>query len=68
MIKCEAAEECYPICDFCKYYNFNGNETGAYTGNGYCSKLRMNTDPADSCNDFHCFKAEAPGGEGGLLL
>lgn len=25
---------CIPVCDFCKHYNFNGNELGCYTRDG----------------------------------
>ena len=45
------------ICDFCKFYNFNGDENGAYTGNGWCRKLKVHKDPEEGykCEEFVCF-------------
>ena len=51
-------DECDPeasCCDFCKNYNFNGDEDGCYTGNGICILKNENKDPGDFiCDDFHC--------------
>ena len=47
-------EECFPICDFCRFYNFNGDKDGAYTGNGYCVKHEIRKEPDDCCKDFIC--------------
>lgn len=44
-------------CDFCRYYDFNGNEKGYYMGNGHCQKHDKRSDPGDVCDDFYC-KAE----------
>lgn len=46
------------ICDFCIHYNFNGDEEGSYTGDGYCKLLDIYTDPHDGfdCEHFHCFR------------
>lgn len=44
-------------CDFCKFYDFNGNEDGAYTGEGYCNKYAERKDPEDVCSEFHCERA-----------
>lgn len=58
MIKCsEDGYDCFPICDFCKYYNFNADDKGRYTGDGYCTKHSKPQDPSDDCNDFHCSEA-----------
>ncbi len=44
-------------CDFCKFYDFNGNSDGAYTGEGYCNKCIEPKDPENVCSKFHCKKA-----------
>ena len=37
MNKCSDLEdECIDACDFCKYYNFNADGEGRYTGEGWC--------------------------------
>lgn len=51
-ILCNA--ECYPICDFCTFYDFNGDEEGAYKGDGYCRRHGRAQDPNGACDDFHC--------------
>jgi len=53
MKKCHS-DYCIPTCDFCIYYNFNGNEEGHYTGNGWCSFLREPKEPYDMCENFYC--------------
>lgn len=45
------------ICDFCTWYDFNGDEEGMYTGNGYCRFHLEYRDPTDACGDFHCRNA-----------
>ena len=58
------------VCDFCKYYAFNGEDwldangelwKGAiYVDKGKCEHpehLRA-AEPHDGCNDFHCSMAE----------
>jgi len=47
-------EEVGPVCDFCIYYNFNANKNGAYTGHGYCKKLKIHREPYEGCNEFVC--------------
>ena len=47
--KCE-----YNACDFCIYYDFNGDSDGCYTGNGYCRKLKKLSEPFDFCKYFIC--------------
>lgn len=53
----------YPICDFCKHYNFNGEDIldengeikakGAiYTENGFCTFHSQKKHPADGCKDL----------------
>ena len=51
--------ECYPICDFCKHYNFNGEETGSkhdpvYVDKGCCKLHFMREDPGGGCEYFYC--------------
>jgi len=42
-------------CDFCKYFHFNGDSEGAYTGKGFCSFHNKPADPGDFiCDDFYC--------------
>ena len=43
-------------CDHCAYYNFNGNDQGQYTGNGYCRLHKRTEDPGSGCQDYFCFK------------
>jgi hypothetical protein len=43
-------------CDHCAYYNFNGNDQGQYTGNGYCRLHKRTEDPGSECQDYFCFK------------
>lgn len=47
---------CYPICDHCAHYQFNGDQAGAYTGDGQCEHPRhpRPRDPADGCDDYEC--------------
>lgn len=47
---------CDPICDFCRFYNFNGNENGAYVGEGRCDHPDhpRASEPGDGCEDFDC--------------
>lgn len=52
MKKC--SEHCTPACDFCRLYNFNGDETGAYLGEGYCVFYERPQEPGDYCDDFVC--------------
>lgn len=49
-------EGCIDACDFCMHYNFNGDEDGAYTGDGECNLHKEQADPGDTCEDFHCSK------------
>ena len=46
------------ICDFCKFYDFNGDEDGAYTGEGWCNKFGKQKDPEEgwNCDKFICFR------------
>lgn len=42
------------VCDFCKYYRFNANKKGQYTGNGFCIFLNEKKEPFDGCDNFYC--------------
>ena len=44
----------YAVCDFCRYYDFNGTKDGKYTGNGWCRFHKRQEDPGSGCDDFHC--------------
>jgi len=50
-------------CDHCAYYNFNGNDQGQYTGNGYCRLHKRTEDPGSECQDYFCFKLSKKEGE-----
>lgn len=47
-------EECCECCDFCRLFNFNGDENGVYVGRGYCVKFEIKSDPGDVCGTFIC--------------
>lgn len=51
--KCEPRALC---CDFCAYYQFNGDEQGRYTGEGWCRLHKREEDPASLCDDYFCFE------------
>jgi len=48
------SDECYPICDFCKHYDFNPGSRGEYVNKGYCRFHKKNQDPLGECDDFEC--------------
>jgi hypothetical protein len=48
---CSLDEGC---CDFCKFFDFNGDEDGCYTDDGWCRKHSRKTDPGDLCADYRC--------------
>jgi hypothetical protein len=47
---------CAPVCDTCIHYAFNGDATGAYTGDGRCEHPEhpRQSDPENACADFSC--------------
>lgn len=47
---------CFIICDFCAHYDFNGDPSGAYTGDGWCRFHKKDQDPCGGCSDFFCFE------------
>lgn len=51
-------EEQGTICDFCEFYDFNGDENGAYTGDGWCNKFNIQKEPFEgyNCEEFVCFR------------
>jgi hypothetical protein len=51
--ECDSRALC---CDFCAYYQFNGDEQGRYTGDGWCRLHKREEDPASLCDDFFCFQ------------
>jgi len=54
MLHC--SEGCYTICDFCLFYDFNGDDNDVYIGKGVCwhPKHPERKSPSDGCNDFIC--------------
>lgn len=55
MILCSNCE--HPICDFCKHYDFNADDDGRYTGDGWCRFHSIKCEPYHECSDFHCIDA-----------
>ena len=59
MIKCN---NCVPIpcCDFCAYYDFNGDEDGVYIDKGWCNKFTKSSLPeyGQECNEFICNQSQ----------
>ncbi len=47
-------KEVGPICDFCRFYNFNSDKYGIYIGKGYCVRLENRKEPEDGCKYFIC--------------
>src|SRR5680860_241586 len=49
-------ETCPPGCRPCRFYAFNGDETGAYVGDGRCEHPDhpKRCEPGDGCEDFEC--------------
>jgi hypothetical protein len=45
---------CDPACDFCEHYDFNGDEDGVYTGDGWCRLHKRPEDPDSYCEDYLC--------------
>lgn len=43
-----------PICDFCRFYNFNSDIYGAYINKGYCVLQDKRMEPEDGCKWFIC--------------
>lgn len=57
---CPDCDPRFSCCDFCKHYQFNGDEKGRYLDNGMCSIKHERRDPGDNiCQEFVCFKLEA---------
>lgn len=58
---CTKCDDAGDICDFCKHYDFNGNEKGQYTGDGICTLHQKQMEPYEGCDDFYCYKVETNG-------
>ncbi len=50
---CEPRALC---CDHCAHYQFNGDEQGRYTGDGFCQLHKREEDPGSLCDDYFCFE------------
>lgn len=48
------SKHCIAVCDYCRLYNYNGDEKGVYWGTGYCVWHEKAKQPYDTCNDFIC--------------
>lgn len=44
------------LCDHCRYFDFNGDQDGAYTDEGRCEHPDhpRPSEPFDRCDDFQC--------------
>jgi len=51
---CPTCDPRATCCDFCKFFEFNGDAQGRYTGDGYCTLHKRDADPAEECDDFYC--------------
>ena len=52
-MKC--CKDCEIICcDFCRFYEFNGDADGNWIGKGYCTWNDEFRDPGSSCEDYIC--------------
>jgi hypothetical protein len=49
------SNDCFSICDFCSFYNFNADKNGVYTGRGWCRLLHKRREPESGCKRFHCY-------------
>ena len=54
--KCDGPD--FVCCDFCRHYDFNADEQGRYTGNGWCRLHQQQKDPGSMCDDYHCSEAD----------
>ena len=60
MILCPKCERRWPtVCDFCKHYQYNGEDVGGkhgpvYVDKGCCGLHFLRSDPEDGCKYFHC--------------
>lgn len=63
MKKCD--KNCPAICDFCKHYQYNGEDlldengkvvakNAVYVGLGFCTDKCQLKEPFESCKNFHC--------------
>ena len=68
-VHCPTCDEGPDICDFCMYYNFNGEwyangsdgfHGPVYVEEGYCRLTGCYSDPMDNCDNFHCNMARTP--------
>lgn len=55
---CPVCEPPHVCCDFCKHYDFNGDDRGRYTENGWCRLHEKKEWPGGICDDFHCAEAD----------
>ncbi len=57
-VLCPKCDERFTCCDHCLHYQFNGDDRGRYTGDGYCTLHKKPMDPGDDCDDYHCGMSE----------
>jgi hypothetical protein len=59
-LKCDKYSQ---ICDYCKFFLFNGEDTGGkhgpvYVDKGCCGLHFLRSDPWDGCEYFYCHMAD----------
>jgi hypothetical protein len=57
-VLCSKCDERYTCCDHCLHYDFNSDEQGRYTGDGWCKLHNRAMDPGDDCDDYNCGMVE----------
>ena len=60
---CPICDKYSQICDFCKFYQPNGEDRGGkhgpiYVDKGCCSLHFLRADPWDKCEYFYCIRAD----------
>lgn len=53
---------CTPVCDCCRFYAFNGDDSGAYVNDGRCEHPDhpQPSEPHNCCPDFKCGTCRPP--------
>jgi len=67
---CDTCDD-FTICDFCRFYNYNGEWewlrdrwVQVYTEDGFCMVTMLPCDPYDDCDcdSYYCFRAKLESG------
>lgn len=55
---CSKCDPHATLCDFCKFYEYRGDEFGTYVNKGWCQKWKAPKDPDDGCGEFYCMNVD----------